>query len=98
MGDTKDPGREPPRPGQGNTVTAQGETTVPRVKPREPHERDESADSQGADSPEIDRMGEMAHDSVAQGHEDTTKGQELDATYQRVRETSTRSPREKPGR
>jgi hypothetical protein len=87
MGDTK-----------GNTVTTQGETTVPRVKPRAPHERDESADSQAADSPEIDRMGEIAHDSAAQGHEDTTKGQELDATYQRVRETETRSPRDKPGR
>lgn len=96
MGDTKD--REPPRPGKGNTVSAQGETTAPQVKPREPYERDESADSQAADSPEIERMGAIAHASAARGDQDTTKGQELDATYRRVRESATPTPQDKPRR
>jgi hypothetical protein len=98
MGDTKEQEREPPRAGRGNTVSAQGETSAPQAKPRAPHERDESADSQGGASPAIERMGAVAHDSATRGEQDTTKAQELDATYQRVRATGTPAPRGKPQR
>ena len=51
-----------------------------------PHERDESADSQGAAEPSAQRVGHAAHDAVERGQVDTTKGEALDATYDRVRE------------
>lgn len=73
-----------PKPSEGNTVTAQGGNQAP--KPRMPHERDESSDSQTAETPSARRMGQIAHDDVVEGHEDTSKAPELDATYQRVRQ------------
>jgi hypothetical protein len=82
MKEQRDP--HAPKPSEGNTVTAQGENQAP--KPRLPHERDESADSQSAQASSIDRMGELAHDSLAQGHTDTDKGPVLDATYERQKE------------
>jgi hypothetical protein len=77
-------------PARGKTVTAQGENQAPKA--RQPNERDESADSQAADSAAIRQMGELAHGSAAQGQQDTSKGQELDATYHRVRQESPPAP------
>ncbi len=74
----------PPPPSRGNTETAQGENQAPKA--RTPNERDESSDSQSAESASIRRMGEIAHDDAEDGLKDTTKGAELDATYQRVRQ------------
>ena len=76
----------PPPPSRGNTETAQGENQAPKA--RMPHERDESADSQSAESASNRRMGEIAHDDVEDGLKDTTKGAELDATYHEVRKNS----------
>jgi hypothetical protein len=84
------------RPSQGNTVTAQGENQVPKA--RMPHERDESSDSQAADTPSARRMGQMAHDGLVQGQQDTSKGQELDATYHQMRQDSVPAPQDKPKR
>ena len=77
-------------PRHGDTVVAQGETQSPKA--RQPRERDESADSQSAESPSMGRVGAIAHDDVAEGLQDTTKGQELDATYHRVQQTSDPAP------
>jgi hypothetical protein len=78
------------RPSQGNTVTAQGE--VPARRARLPHERDESADSQASDSPAARRTGEIAHDDLVEGRQDTSKAQETDAAYQRLREEAPPAP------
>ncbi len=69
---------------QGNTVPAQGETQdgVPRM----PHERDESADSQARMEPSNQRMGQLARKDAERGVADTSKGAELDATYDKLRE------------
>lgn len=96
MGDMKEQRHPVPRPSRGNTVTAQGENQAPKAQ--EPYERDESAASQSADNPSMERIGKIAHDAQAKGQEDTTKGQELDATYQKVRAASTPAPRGKPER
>ena len=73
----------PPPPSRGTTETAQGDNQAPKA--RMPHERDESADSQSAESASNRRMGEIAHRDVEDGLKDTTKGAELDATYHEVR-------------
>jgi hypothetical protein len=87
--------RHPPTD-RGNTVTAQGETQQPKA--RMPHERDESSDSQAAENPTMGHMGTMAHDDVVQGHQDTSKSQELDATYHRLREDAKPAPIDKVNR
>jgi hypothetical protein len=79
---------DPPKPSEGNTVTSQGENQAPKA--RMPHERDESADSQGADAPSARRMGQIAHDAEADGQVDTSKARETDATYHRLREDAER--------
>jgi len=84
------------RPSQGDTVTAQGENQAPKA--RQPHERDESADSQAAESASIDEMGQIAHDAAASGQQDTSKAQETDATYHRMRETADPAPVDKVNR
>jgi hypothetical protein len=84
------------RPSMGNTVTAQGENQAPKA--RQPHERDESADSQAADSDSIRFMGAVAHDAAVSGQQDTTKGKELDATYHQVQQTSEPAPQDKRNR
>lgn len=81
---------------RGNTVTAQGETQQPKAQL--PHERDESAHSQVADNPSAKRMGEIAHDDVMEGQQDTSKAQELDATYHAMRKGADPAPRERPNR
>ena len=85
------------RPGRGDTVTAQGETQLPKA--RTPNERDESADNQGSEGAEdARRMGTLAHHDLVKGKQDTSKGQELDATYHRVRQESPPQPQEPPER
>ncbi|WP_255440775.1 hypothetical protein [Caenimonas sedimenti] len=69
---------------QGQTLPVQGEKQE-RV-PRQPHERDESADSQAASEPNGRAIGKIAHDDLAEGQVDTDKGPVLDATYDKVRE------------
>lgn len=69
---------------QGNTLPAQGETQ--QGSPRMPHERDESADSQKRMEPSNERMGRIAQGDAERGVADTTKGAELDAAYDKVRE------------
>jgi hypothetical protein len=69
----------------GNTTPAQGENQQP--VPRMPHERDESADSQARMEPSNRRMGEKGQADVEAGRTDTTKGAELDATYDKLRES-----------
>jgi hypothetical protein len=83
-------------PARGDTVTAQGETQSPKA--RMPHEHDESSDSQGAENPSARRMGELAHEGVRDGQQDTTKGQELDATYRQVRQGSAPAAPDAPER
>jgi len=81
------------RPARGDTTVAQGETQSPKA--REPRERDESADSQVADNPSMGRIGAIAHDDVADGLQDTTKGKELDETYHGVQQSSDPAPIDK---
>ena len=85
-----------PPPSRGNTVRAQGENQVPKA--RLPHERDESSDNQAADNPAARRMGAMAHDDVMEGQQDTSKAQELDATYHQVRQDAQPAPVDKRNR
>ena len=87
---------ESPPPSRGNTVTAQGENQAPKA--RQPHERDESADSQAAENSSMERMGAIAHDDVMEGQPDTSKAQELDATYRRLRQEGEPAPPGKPNR
>ena len=84
------------RPGEGKTVSGQGETQSPR--PRAPHERDESADHQAAETESARRMGAIAHDDVMEGQVDTSKAEEMDATYHRVRQDAEPTSTDKPER
>jgi hypothetical protein len=84
------------RPSRGDTVTAQGENQAPKA--RQPFEHDESADSQAADSPDIEAMGQIAHESAISPQQDTSKAQETDATYHRMRQGADPAPVEKPNR
>ena len=88
--------QDPPAASRGNTVTAQGEKQQPR--PQMPHERDESANSQSADNPGARRMGEIAHEDIVEGHQDTSKAQELDATYHGMRQGADPAPVDKPNK
>jgi hypothetical protein len=95
----EDRNAEAPPPSRGSTVTAQEEDQTPKA--RVPHERDESADSQAADNPQARRMGEIAHDDVVAGQQDTSKAQETDATYHRLRQDADpapQAPRNRRGR
>ena len=63
--------------GGGDTKVEQGGDSKPRL----PHERDESSDSQetqGGDAPDI---GKRAHDDVERGVVDTDRGPVLDRVY-----------------
>jgi len=73
-----------PGANQGRTQTAQGEDQ--RSVPRTPNERDESADSQARQEPSNARMGKIAQADAERGLKDTSKGAELDATYDKLRE------------
>lgn len=82
-----------PKPSEGNTVMSQGENQAPKA--RMPYERDESADSQAADSSTARRMGQIAHDAQVDGQQDTSKARETDATYHRLREDAERDDGQK---
>jgi len=70
---------------QGNTIPVQGERQE-RV-PRAPHERDESADSQGAaGEPSARSVGQAAREDIERGVVDTDKGPVMEETYDRLRE------------
>lgn len=71
---------------QGITRRAQGPAQQP--KPRQPDERDESSDAQASDEPSQQRMGEIARRDVERGVVDTSRGEQLDETYQKTRESS----------
>jgi len=86
---------EAARPVPGNTVTAQGEQQTP--VPSTPNEHDESADQQATQEPSARRIGAIAHDDVVQGQQDTSKAQEMDATYHRMRQDGAEPAQEKPG-
>ena len=79
--DTADTGKPGAR--KGNTTMAQGENQQP--VPRMPHERDESADSQAKMEPSNRRVARAAQKDVEAGRTDTSKGAELDETYERVK-------------
>jgi hypothetical protein len=71
---------------QGTTRPAQGPVQQPQ--PRMQYERDQSSDSQAADEPSQRRIGEIAHDDVERGVQDTSKGEALDEAYQKTRKSS----------
>jgi hypothetical protein len=77
-------GTDQPVARKGNTTVAQGEDQ--QAAPRMPHERDESADQQPTVEPSNARVGRAAQADVQRGVADTTKGAELDATYDKLRE------------
>ena len=77
-------GTDKPPAGKGNTTMAQGEKQRP--VPRMPHERDESADQQPTMEPSNERVGRAAQADTERGVADTSKGAELDATYDKLRE------------
>lgn len=83
-----------PSSAKGNTLPVQGDEQ--QRAPRLPHERDESADSQGATEPSQRRIGAAAHDSVERGEVDTDKGPVLDATYDKVREGAEQPVKRRP--
>jgi hypothetical protein len=66
---------------RGQTVPQQGERQ--ERSPRQPHERDESADSQSRAEASQQRMGEIAHESIERGQTDTDRGPVIDETYER---------------
>lgn len=78
---------------RGDTVPVQGEKQA--RSPRAPHERDESADSQGASEPSGTRIGTIAHGDMASGRVDTDKGPVLDATYDKLREGASQPVKQK---
>ena len=86
MGNLPDTGLGTDKPvvGKGNTTMAQGETQ--HAVPRMPYERDESADEQPAMEPSNARVGRAAQADAQRGVADTSKGAELDATYDKLRE------------
>jgi hypothetical protein len=59
-------------PRDADTTPQQGETQD--RSPREPHERDESADSQARDEPSQGRMADIARRDIESGKTDTDKG------------------------
>jgi hypothetical protein len=67
-----------------DTVTQQGEDQ--QGVPRMPHERDESADQQASAEPSARRLAQAGQADVERGLSDTSKGAELDATYDKLRE------------
>jgi hypothetical protein len=69
---------------QGDTLPAQGESQA--EVPRMPHERDESADSQAPQEPSGRRMGRQGAQDIERGVVDTSKGEALEETYDKVRE------------
>jgi hypothetical protein len=67
---------KPLTPPHGNTHSDRGEGDTPRM----PHERDESADSQGSPPREVIQQ---AHRDVSRGVTDTDKGPPMDDAYKK---------------
>jgi len=89
----EDPQDDGARASHNDTQRAQGENQAPKA--RQPNERDESADSQKADSASIRDMGDLAHAAATSPQQDTSKAQETDATYHRMREDADPAPVDK---
>jgi len=66
-----------PDPGDGNTIPQQGGESKPRL----PHERDESSDSQEGQGGEPPEVGKRAHEDVERGVVDTDRGPVTDRVY-----------------
>lgn len=60
------------QPRRSDTTSQQGDKQ--QRAPRQPHEHDESADSQAAAEPSQERMGETARRDIERGVTDTDKG------------------------
>ncbi len=73
----------PGRQRSGRTDSAQDETQRPT--PQQPFERDESVSDAGERPPATRRMGQLAHDDATSGRADTSRSEETDATYHRMR-------------
>ena len=58
--------------GKGTTAAQQGPTQ--ERTPRQPHERDESADSQSSSEPSQGRMADLGRKDIEAGRVDTDKG------------------------
>lgn len=84
MSRMKEERHEVPRPSEGNTLVSQGENQAPKA--RMPYERDESADSQSAETQSVRHVGAIAHADVVEGQPDTDKGPALDAAYERQKD------------
>ena len=83
MQKTQNPGSpDGAQPSRGDTVSSQGERQT--VRPRTPNEHDESTDSQAKAEASQQAVGQIAHDDVEQGYQDTSKHAEMDATYDKV--------------
>jgi hypothetical protein len=77
-------GGDKPDARANDTVMQQGENQ--HGVPRMPHERDESADQEGQQEPSAHRMASAGQKDVEAGRTDTSKGVELEATYDKLRE------------
>lgn len=69
---------------RGDTTPVQGERQERSL--RAPHERDESADSQGGNEPSAQRTAELGRQDIERGVVDTDKGPVLHETYEKLRE------------
>jgi hypothetical protein len=87
MSDPK-PGRAGPQGKEPQGITKPAQGPVQQPQPRMQYERDQSSDGQASDEPSQRRMGEIAHDDVERGVQDTSKGEALDETYQKTRESA----------
>lgn len=69
----------PSRAEPGRTTPTPAKRDVGRL----PHERDESSDSQRPDDPHPEMV--QAHEDVARGLEDTSRGEASDPAYRKLR-------------
>lgn len=74
-------------PKQPRTERQQGEKqeSVPQV----PAERDESGHSQAADAPSMRPLGRQAQQDLEAGRSDTSRSEESDASYRKLRDGDT---------
>ena len=68
---------------RGTTATQQGQTQ--QRTPRQPNERDESADSQARAEPSQKSIADIARKDVESGRVDTDKGPALHEAYDKTR-------------
>jgi hypothetical protein len=79
---------------RGNTRAQQQDTPAKADHaPRQPNERDESADSQSSQAAGNRAVGKLAHDDVTSGRQDTDRGPVVDQVYnQGVRNGAPKAP------